>query len=120
MKKLFYHRVAIYKKPVRFSFDKDEFITKTVDVLAENEMYIVLNDAYFTKLELTGDGVCYSRVGKESICVRIHDHSLGKGVFYTLYSEKRRRPSTIKRHIEKHIANKYGWLLGELDLSIIA
>lgn len=113
--------VNIYKEK-KFSFEEDKFEQKQVEVLAENDEYVCLNDRHFTTLRKAGDTVAYSVVGKESI--RIEDGSgyfgraMTKGIFYTLYSYSKKRPSTIRKEIEEALEKKYGWMV-DADLSII-
>lgn len=118
MKKLFYHRVQIYKKPTP-SYRKDKFEITEVEILAENDHLIIINNYHFTRLEKKGSGICHPIPNRERIDIRCKDDILGDGVFYTLYSDKKSRPSTIKLHIEKEIYKKFGWLVNDIDLSII-
>ena len=118
MKTIFCHKVSIYQKPAKI-WDEDCFTVTKEQVLAENEIYIVLNDSHFTKLKKTGYGVYFNKMEKETISVRTNDNLLGNGVFYTFYSTTKRRPSTIKKHIEAYVKEKFGWLSEGMDLSII-
>lgn len=115
---IFFHRLEIYKKPTKYSFQKDEYIVREINILAQNERYIVLNDDCFTKIEKKGDGICWSALNKEQISFK---NCLGEqGVFYTCYSEKKRRPVSIKNAIHKKAEREYGWLFSnELDLSTL-
>ena len=117
--KIYHHRVEIYKKPVKWRWHKDLFEIKEKEILAENDRYIVLNDSNFTKLEKKGDGAVYCTLNKENISINIDDRVWEDSVYYTLYSTSKRRPKTIRKHIEDKIKKKYGWLLSEIDLSII-
>jgi hypothetical protein len=117
MKKLFKHEVKIYKHPG--GIHNNTFEIKEVEVIAENDSYIVINDWYFTKLGKSNKSYSNEVLEKEYIQVRNDNHILGDGVFYTLYSISKIRPSTIKNHIEKKISDHYGWLMNSLDLSII-
>ena len=116
---IFIHRLEIYKKPTRFSFHKDEYTVREEEILAQNERYIVLNDYCFTKIEKKGDGVCWGTLNKESISFK---NCLGEqGVFYTCYSDKKKRASSIKNAIHRKAEKEYGWLFSsELDLSTLS
>ena len=114
---IFYHKVRIYKKPAE-RYHKDCFEIKKVVIIAENDNYIVIDDAYFTRISKK-KSYCDTCLNVEKINIRTENHILGDGVFFTLYSEKKLRPSTIKRHIEKKIIAQYGWLNNDIDLSII-
>lgn len=119
-KTIFYHRVAINKKVSHgFQWD-DKFEIVEVEVLAENETKIVLNDDQFTVLDKK-KGNCSFRhcVGNTLINIRTNNSICGDGIFYTLYSYGKKRPETIRREIEAKIKAEYSWLMNEADLSII-
>lgn len=118
-RKLFYHSVSIYRERRRSWQEESKFFIEEVEVLAENENLLVLNNSRFTRLEKSGKYDWHDVVGKARISIRTNDSILGDGVFYALYSEKRKRPSTIKKAIQAKIAREYGWLTHGLDLSII-
>lgn len=118
IEKIISYKLEIYRKPTRWSFTEDKFEVKEKSVLAQNDKYLVLNDDYFTKLEKKGDGVVWSRIDTPSISFR--DCLSQDGIFFTLYSTKPRRISTIKGMIKRKADEKYGWLFSEsLDLSIM-
>lgn len=116
-KKIFYHRVAINKKVERgFQWD-DKFEIVEVEVLAENETRIVLNDEFFTvKVKKKG---AYNAIEKKEINIRTNNSICGDGIFYELYSYSKKRPATIRGEIERRIKAEYSWLLDGVDLSII-
>jgi len=116
---LFYHRVEIYRKPAKRDWEEDKFKVKEVDILVENDNYVVLNDDEFTKLEKKDGYSLYYCLNKERINIIINDNYFSDSITYTLYSEHRLSPSKIKEKIENEIESKYGWLMSELDLSII-
>ena len=122
MNKLYKTTVDIYSHR-KYSSDVDKFEVKEVEVLGENEDYLVLNDHFFTKLQKSKKGYAiHSVLGKESINIRdgsgLCGDVLGRGVFYVLYSYSKKRPGTIKKEIEKAIQDKYGWMTS-IDLSVI-
>ena len=117
MRKLHYYKVSIYKGDFHYNYKKNEFISEMVEVAAENDNYIIINDWYFTKLKkekCSWDIV----LGKAQINVRTRDTLLDNGIFYTLYSEKPVTAKSIKKEIEKKVAKEFGWL-SNVDLSII-
>lgn len=117
-KTILYHRVAINKKVERgFQWD-DKFEIVEVEVLAENESRVVLNDDCFTILMKKKSDFMTS-VGNESIIIRTNNSICGDGIFYTLYSYSKKRPATIRKEIEAKIQKEYSWLMNEADLSII-
>ena len=116
-KTIFYHRVAINKKVEHgFQWD-DKFEIVEVEVLAENETRIVLNDEFFTvKVKKKG---AYNSIEKKEISIRTNNSVCGDGIFYELYSYSKKRPATIRKEIESKIKAEYSWLMNEADLSII-
>jgi hypothetical protein len=115
---LYEHRIRIYRKPVKWSFNRDEVTIQQKPILAHNDKYLVLNDIHFTKLEWQGDGVLYSAIDKPSI--HFKDVLNEQGIFYSLYSPSKRRISTIEREIRARAEAQYGWLFSsELDLSAL-
>lgn len=114
---IYYHRLEIYKQPTKF-YNHDSYKVEELHLLAENDRYMVFNDMHFTKIEKLGDGRVYSCLNKPSIYFK--DVLGSQGIFYSVYTEKRMRPSTIKAQIKRKAEKEYGWLLAEsLDLSIL-
>ena len=116
--KLHHYRVRIIRNPGVYNWNKNEFISEQVEIVAQNETYIVINDWYFTKIKK--ERCSYETyLNKPSISIRTNDRSLDNGIFYTLYSEKPVKPDKIKSEIQAKISKDYSWLLGDIDLSII-
>jgi len=118
MSSIFVYRLEIYKRPTKFSFEKDNFTVSEEQILAQNDRYIVLNDSSFTKIEKKGDGFLWGRLNKEAIHFK---NCLGaQGVFYTCYSEAKKRVPSIERAIHKKAEEEYGWLFSrDLDLTVL-
>lgn len=121
-RKLWKTVVKIYKGERRWSRDGgDSYTVEEVEVAAENETYIIINDWYFTKLEKkkrrSDDYGDY--VNHPSIRISVNDRWLDNGVFYTLYSTSKKRPSTIRSEILAAVRDKQGWLAESLDLDFI-
>jgi len=119
--KLWKTEAKIYKEK-KFSFEKDSFEQTQVDVIAENDNYVCLDDFRFTTIQKSGKGTAYDVIGTKRI--RIEDGSglfgsaFTKGIFYTLYSFEKKRPSTVRKEIEEAIKKKYGWI-ADVNLDII-
>lgn len=94
-------------------FEKQEF-----DVIGENNNYIAINDHRFTSLrkEKSEWDTC---LDKPSISLHANDSCWGTRVLYSLYTEKSKRASTIKKEIEAAIEKKYGFFARGFDLSFI-
>lgn len=97
---------------------KQKFEVTEFKVIAENERYIAIDDYRFTSLrkEKTKYDTCLNQV---AISLHSNDSVWGSRISYSLYTDKTKRASTIKREIEAEIAKKYGFFLGKIDLSFI-
>lgn len=122
LKQLYHYKVSIYKKgevlPWYRNQSKDEFINEVIDILDQNDTFIVLKDWYFTKLykEKNTYSTCLNKI---SLYARTRDTILDNGVFYTLYSDKPKTAKSIKKEIQAFIQKEFGWLSEGIDLSII-
>ena len=99
----------------------NKFSVTALDVLAENDRFMVVNDAYFTTLDKTAAkyGVG-SPLGKEKISTSANDSVWGNRITYSLYSEKRKKADTIRRAIEREIEKRFGFFARGIDLSVIS
>lgn len=120
IEKITKYELEIYRKPTHYSFQEDKFEVKPLKIIAQNDRYIVLDTPFFCKIEKphkerhTLNGVL------NRPHIRFKDPCSHEGVFYTLYTDKSKRPSTIQKEIEKEAHKRYGWLFTEeLDLSIL-
>lgn len=101
--------------------EEDSFDVDDVGILAQNDRYIVLSDSRFTKLDKKKDRTYNMNhvVDHPSISIYNNDSCYGSGVDYTLYTEKNKRTSTIKKEIKIAIQDKYGWLVNDIDFSFM-
>lgn len=101
--------------------DDDHFKMTELDVIAENEQFIVVNDRHFTTIEKVPrkQYAIYPEVGKASIGLYNGDSCWGNRITYTLYSFAPVKASRIKKEIEKKVAEKFSFFTGRLDLSIV-
>lgn len=97
---------------------EQKFEVSDFNVIAENDRYIAIDDYRFTSLrkEKYKYDTCLNQV---SISLSTSDSVWGSRIIYTLYTDKAKRASTIKKEIEAEIAKKYGFFLGNIDLSFI-
>jgi hypothetical protein len=95
-----------------------KFEVKAFDVIGENDKYIAINDYGFTSIrkEKCDWDAC---LDKPSISLHANNTVWGTRVAYSLYTEKTKRASTIKKEIEAAIEKKYGFFARGLDLSFI-
>lgn len=108
----------LHKTEVRIHFHKykDVFEQTVVDVALQNEKYMIIDDDYFTKISFANEYVCLS-LNKPSIFLSPNEDLLAN-ISYTLYSDRKRRASTIRKEIDSEIKKKYGNFF-KADLSII-
>lgn len=117
-KTIYKYDLDIYKRPTKWSHNKDKFTIEKVDIIAENKLYIVLDDLVFSKLSKERDSICYPK--PEKPLIRFKDVLNEQGIFYLLYSYKKKRVETIEKEIRAEAEKKFGWLSGDnLDLSIL-
>lgn len=97
---------------------KQEFQVTEFNVIAENDRYLAIDDYRFTSLrkEKSKYDACLNQV---SICLYANDSVWGSRITYSLYTDKTKRASTIRKEIEAEIAKKYGFFLGKIDLAFI-
>ncbi len=120
MTKTIYQHTVIISDGSGFIKNDNEFTVKSVEILSENEEYIVLNDRRFQTLQYAKSKYnAYPAIDQESICLTTNDSCWGNRVSYTLYSFSRKRATTIRKEIEREIKNKFGWFANGIDLSII-
>lgn len=120
MRTINYYKVGILKNGESY-FEQSE-----IGVALENDQWIILDVYEFKKLTKTKDHeFSYPRIGIQKIIKRDNEtgyfkehREWGNGVFYKLYSETKKRPSTIRKEIEMFIEEKFGYL-GRIDLSFI-
>lgn len=99
---------------------ENEYEVKELDVVAENELYLVLGDLHFTTLrKVSKEGSGLNPVlNKHTVSIRDHGIECLDGIHYTEYTTRNVQPETIKRRIRKFIEEKYGYMF-KPDLSFI-
>lgn len=98
---------------------RNEFNMTEYEVIAQNDSYLVINDFAFTTLSKSDKKSFYDCIGKHRIRLYANDKIWGNAIYYTEYSEKPIKASTIRSRIEKEILKKYSFFLGQIDLSVI-
>lgn len=95
-----------------------KFQTTSFNVIGENESRLVIDNEFFTTIrkEKADYDTC---LDKPSISLHANDSCWGTRVSYTLFTEKTKRASTIKKEIEAAIEKKYGFFARGFDLSFI-
>lgn len=99
--------------------NRNEFSVKEINVLAENERYVVLDNSSFTVLSREKD-YCNSQIEKPRIDLDANDSVWGNRIYYSLYTLGTVRASTIKKQIEKEVAKKFGFFMRGLNLDIVS
>ena len=98
---------------------KTEFLKSKVNILDQNETWIVLKTPHYEKIAKSKTWeFAYNILNKPRIYSNTNDKVLENGIFYTLYTTKTKRSSTIKNQIDKYIHDKYSYLKN-VDLSFI-
>lgn len=122
-KTIFHHRVEITdgKGIIKHA---DGYKVTTVPVATENAKQLVVEvNGRFVVVEKKrlGKHDSFSTcLGRESISINTADSVWGNRVAYTLFSDKRKRASTIKNEIAAAIQEKLGFFLNGIDLSCIS
>lgn len=118
--KVYSHRVEIYTGK-KHSFEADRFDVGQAEVLAQNENYIVLNDASFTKLQMKWDKDfnCYPVIQHPSIDVHVKSTIWSDGVVFQLFAYSQWSPEDIERAIKNAITEKCGWMKGKVSFAIL-
>lgn len=98
---------------------EQKFEVTELNVIAENDRYIAVDDYCFTSIRKDSKYEYDTRLNKPSIGLHANDSCWGNRIRYSLYTDTTKRASTIKREIEAAIAKKYGFFLGAIDLSFI-
>jgi hypothetical protein len=120
MNKAIYQHTVVISDGTGIIKNDNEFTVKPVEILAENEEYIVLNDRRFQTLQYAkGKYNIHPSIDQQSICISTNDSCWGNRVTYSLYSFSRKRAATIRKEIEREIKDRFGWFVNGIDLSII-
>ena len=119
MKTVNYYRVEITGAKSGLLGASEKFDVTELNVIAENDRYIAVDDFRFTSIRKDGDSSLDCVLNKQSISLHANDHIWGDRISYTLYTDKVKRVSTIKKEIEAAIVKKYGFYLSSIDLSLL-
>lgn len=98
---------------------EQKFQVTELNVVAENDRYIAVDDYRFTSLCKDSKYKYETCLNKVEISLHSNDTCWGNRISYSLYTDATKRASAIKREIEAAIAKKYGFFLGKIDLSFI-
>jgi hypothetical protein len=102
--------------------DADGFRVYDVEVSAESEKEIVVMGQRWGNFIIIKKESKYdhdTRMDVESISIQANDYCWGSRVTYNLFTERKVKPDTIKRHIEAKINRKFGFFMHGIDLSCI-
>lgn len=118
MKTIHHHRVEIVTSPGIINKDiTNKYHWGKVEVLGDNERRLVLNNESFTVIEKKKTKYQTS-LNKPSIGHSIKDSIWGTSITYNIYSEKKKRKSTIKKEIAAYIDEKFS-AFANIDLSFM-
>ena len=107
MKTMKHYKFRFYKKPVRWSCDRDEYTVEDIEILDENDSkYCLKNDMYTTINKKKCD--YFASLDKPSMGIHVNDGIFGNRVTYDLYTFSNKRPSTIKKEIQKSYREESG------------
>lgn len=101
----------------------DGYKVSSVPVVAENEKQLVaeVSGRFVVVEKKRSNHDSFSTcLGRESIGISTADRVWGNRISYTLFSEKRKRASSIKNEIAAAIQEKLGFFLNGIDLSCIS
>lgn len=99
----------------------NKFEVDTLEVLGENDRYMVVNNLLFTTIDKKGSSHSVGEpLGTERIRVHSNDNVWGSRITYSLYSEKRKTAAAIRKAIEKEIQKRFGFFTSGIDLSIVS
>ena len=102
------------------SDSESRYSKETMTIIGENDEKICVDDRCFTTIDKKGSGRynMYDIIDKPSISSYNRDTVFGSMVRYTLYTNKGKRKSTIKKEIAAHINKNYGGFF-KLDWSVL-
>lgn len=99
---------------------KNEFVIEELEIIGENDRYMVLKDRTFTTIDKKGEKYCIgSPLNREVIGLSANDSTWGNSISYSLYTFKKKTAASIRKAIEKEVINRFGFFMGGLDLSVI-
>lgn len=113
-----HYRVKMVFQAGRIEEKGNTFTENTYSIVAENNEYVCLNDYCFTSIKKKGNRDTETILGKKLIYSHINDRFWGTQITYTLYTDKKKRKSTIKREIKNYIDEKFSFL-DNIDMSFL-
>jgi hypothetical protein len=119
MKKINHYRVEVTDpRNSGIIGPEKKFEAMELNVIGENEHCLAVDNAWFTtiKKKKCDWDTC---LDQPSISLHANDSCWGTRVTYSLYTEKTKRASTIKKEIEAAIEKKYGFFAKGFDLAFI-
>lgn len=94
------------------------FTEETYKIVAENDEYVCLDDYCFTSIKKKSGHSIDSALNKKTIYSHINDRFWGTQITYTLYTDKKKRRSTIKRELKNYIDKEFSFL-NNIDMSFL-
>ena len=109
--------IAVFKPGICYT--ENEFRTKDLEILKQRGDIICLDDDYFTTVNVSGKrDIVRSNIEVPSIKFNVDCKLWGTSITYRVYTQKSKRPATIRKEIDKAREDKFGSLLA-VDLSFI-
>jgi len=94
------------------------FTENAYNTVAENDEYICLDDYCFTSIKKKSGHSGDSALNKKIIYSHINDRFWGTQITYNLYTDKKKRKSTISREIKSYIDKEFSFL-DNIDMSFL-
>jgi len=118
MKTLHHYRIEIVTSPGMINKEVgNKYHWGQVKILGENKRRLVLDNESFTTIEKKKSKYLTS-LNSPAIGHNVDDTIWGSCLTYTLYSDKKKRKSTIKKEIAEYISKKFG-AFSDVDLSFM-
>lgn len=116
---IFHYRVEIADSKGLLG-PKNEFVVEELEVIGENDRYMVLNDRTFTTIDKKGDKYSIGvPLDREVIGLSANDSTWGNRISYSLHTFKKKTAASIRKAIEKEVIKRFGFFIGGLDLDVI-
>ena len=109
--------IAVFKPGIGYTENK--FKTKDLEILKQRGDIICLDDDYFPTVNVSGKkDIVRSNIAVASIGFNLDCKIWGTSITYRLYTQKNKRPATIRKEIDRAREEKFGSLFA-VDLSFI-
>ena len=116
--KITHYRIKMVFQAGRIENIGNTFVENTYGIIADNDEYVCLDDYCFTSIKKKGGNACDSTLNKKVIYSHINDRFWGTRITYSLYTDKKKRRSTIKREIQNYIDKEFAFL-DNIDMSFL-